>query len=184
MYAYLIGAISEQYPTHVVLECNGIGFLIKTPNPYVFSIDKTYKVYTYQHVREDLIELYGFIKKDERELFLKLISVKGIGPKGALAILATGSVSSIISAIESGNSEYLRKFPGIGPKASQQIVLDLKGKFSDVGHLIDNNINDVREVLLSLGYSSKEVNKVLQKIPFEDNSLDEMIKIALQMMLK
>jgi len=184
MYAYLNGEVTEQYPTHVVLECYGIGYLIKTPNPYVFELNKKHRIYTYQHVREDVIALYGFLKKEERELFLKLISVKGIGPKGALAILATGSVSGIISAIESGNSEYLRKFPGIGPKASQQIVLDLKGKFEDIDHLVNNNLQDVRDVLLSLGYNSKEVNKVLRNILFEDCTLDEMIKQALQMMLK
>ncbi|XMB85114.1 Holliday junction branch migration protein RuvA [Mycoplasmatota bacterium WC44] len=184
MYAYLIGTVTEQTGNHIVLECNNIGYILKTANPYVFEADKEYKVFTYQHVREDLIELYGFFKQDERELFLKLISVKGIGPKGALAILATGSVLNVISAIESGNSDYLRKFPGIGPKASQQIILDLKGKFDSVDHLQNNNINDVNEVLLSLGYNSREINKVLPKIPFENHTLDEMIKMALKHMLK
>jgi Holliday junction DNA helicase RuvA len=184
MYAYIIGKITEQNSTNVVLESNQIGYLIKTANPYVFELKQEYKIYTYQYVREDLIELFGFKTQSERQLFLKLISVKGIGPKGALAILATGSVSNVVSAIESGNSDYLRKFPGIGPKASQQIILDLKGKFESLEHIPKNDINDVKEVLLSLGYSSKEVNKVLPHISFEDNSLEEMVKTALQMMLK
>lgn len=183
MYSYINGTVVDHSANAVIVEVNDIGYLIKTSNPYVFKLNERVKIFTYQYVREDILDLYGFSSKDERNLFLKLISVKGIGPKGAMAILATGSVSGIVSAIESGNSDYLRKFPGIGPKASQQIVLDLKGKFEAEG-IINNDILDVKEVLISLGYSIREINKVLPKLEVENTSLDEMVKSALQLMLK
>lgn len=181
MYAYLHGVVTEQTGNAVVLELNQIGYHIITPNPYVFHLHATVTIYTYQHVREDLIELYGFQTKEERELFLRLISVKGIGPKGALAVLATGSVVDIVTAIETGNSTYLRKFPGIGPKASQQIILDLKGKL-DQSTSMNSDLIDVKEVLKSLGYNVKEINKVLPKL--ENDKIDNMVKQALQLMLK
>lgn len=183
MYAYIQGTVVEQEKNYIVVENNNIGFKITTPNPFVFSLGDMVKIFTYQHVREDLIELFGFKAKDEKELFLRLISVKGIGPKGALAILATGSVDGIVAAIETGNSEYLRKFPGIGPKASQQIVLDLKGKL-DQSNLAPSTkeVIDVKEVLLSLGYNAREINKILPKL--EIGKIDDMVKQALQMLLK
>lgn len=183
MIAYINGTVMSHSSNAVVVDVNNIGYFIKTANPYVFELGSVVKIYTYQYVREDILDLFGFAKEEEKNLFLKLISVKGIGPKGALAILATGSVSGIVSAIESGNSDYLRKFPGIGPKASQQIVLDLKGKFEAEG-IINNDILDVKEVLASLGYSIREINKVLPKLEVENTSLDEMVKSALQLMLK
>ncbi len=183
MISYIYGEIKDHSADAVIVDVNNIGYMVKTANPYVFKVGEKIKIYTYQYVREDILDLFGFSSKDERNLFLKLISVKGIGPKGSLAILATGSVSGIVSAIESGNSDYLRKFPGIGPKASQQIILDLKGKFEAEG-IINNDILDVKEVLISLGYSIREVNKVLPKLQVENTSLDEMVKSALQLMLK
>lgn len=183
MFSYIKGTIVDHTADSVIIENNNIGYLVKTANPYVFKIGDETKIFTHQYVREDILDLYGFASLEEKNLFLKLISVKGIGPKGALAILATGSVSGIVSAIESGNSDYLRKFPGIGPKASQQIVLDLKGKFEGEG-VINSDILDVKEVLISLGYSLREINKVLPKLEVENTSLDEMVKSALQLMLK
>lgn len=114
-----------------------------------------------------------------------MISVSGIGPKSALSILATGSVSQICEAIESRNEIYLRKFPGIGPKASQQIILDLNGKVNfdlQVSFASTKN-DDVKEALLALGYSQKEINKVLPKL---DNTLSEAdsIKMALKLLTR
>ena len=86
MYAYLLGIVTEQEKNYIVVEINQIGYKVTTPNPFVFSIGEDIKIYTYQYVREDILELYGFKAKEEKELFLRLISVKGIGPKGALAI--------------------------------------------------------------------------------------------------
>ena len=149
------------------------------------SLNKEYKVYVYQYVREDTLDLYGFLSEDEKDLFLKLISVSGIGPKSALSILATGTVNEIVKAIESRNDTYLRKFPGIGAKASQQIILDLQGKLSLGEELIVKNskLEDVEQALLALGYNKKEITKVLPKL---DQALDEgaLVKQALKTLVK
>jgi Holliday junction DNA helicase RuvA len=128
--------------------------------------------------------LYGFLTWEEKDLFLKLISVTGIGPKSALPIMAASSVSDIKLAISSGNVSYMQKFPGIGPKAAQQIILDLRGKVDfEQTSLINDNINDCVEALVALGYNKKEVNKVIGKV---DSSLaqNEIIKQALKLLSK
>ncbi|MDD3842728.1 MAG: Holliday junction branch migration protein RuvA [Candidatus Izemoplasmatales bacterium] len=185
MYSYLKGTITEIRSNYVTLEVNDIGFHLLTPNPYLFTIAKETTLYIYQKVAEDEISLYGFSSCEEKELFLKLISVNGIGPKSANAILAAGSVEEIANAIESGNAKYLQKFPGIGPKASQQIILDLQGKI-DVTVIplakIDS-LSEVDDALQALGYNAKEIKKILPKLDTSKKT-NELIKDALRMMLK
>ena len=130
MYSYIKGIIVDLAKDYIVIDNNGIGYMLYVSNPYQFTKGKEYLVYVYQQVKEDGILLFGFKTKEEKELFLKLILVKGIGCKTAIGILATGDVNAIISAIESKNIAYLKRIPGIGPKAAQQIVLDLQGKFN------------------------------------------------------
>lgn len=184
MYGYIKGIVTKISPKYIICENNGIGYLLIVSNPYNFTINKEYLIYVYQYVREDMIDLYGFSTEDEKELFLKLISVSGIGPKSALSILASASVNEIIKAIEARNDAYLRKFPGIGAKASQQIILDLRGKlnFDEANIVGDSKLSDVEEALVALGYSKKEVTKVISKL---DSSLDvaTLIKQALQKMI-
>ena len=103
MYGYISGTVKEIDSNYIIIDNNGIGYLIYVPNPYVFIIDKEYTIYTYSNIREDEYTLYGFKIKEEKELFLKLISVKGLGPKMALPMLATGSTSLIEEAIETEN---------------------------------------------------------------------------------
>lgn len=185
MYGYIKGIVTKITPKNIIIENQGIGFLLIVSNPYMFSLNKEYKVFTHQYVREDIIDLYGFISEDEKELFLKLISVSGIGPKSALSILASGTVSEIAKAIESRNDAYLRKFPGIGAKASQQIILDLQGKLNLGEELVIKNtkLEDVEQALLALGYNKKEITKVLPKL---DQSLEEgaLVKQALMALVK
>ncbi|MCM1131369.1 MAG: Holliday junction branch migration protein RuvA [Anaeroplasma bactoclasticum] len=185
MYGYIKGTITKVTPKNIIVENQGIGYLLIVSNPYNFSLNKEYKVYVYQYVREDVIDLYGFISEDEKDLFLKLISVSGIGPKSALSILATGTVSEIVKAIEARNDAYLRKFPGIGAKASQQIILDLQGKLNLGEELVIKNtkLEDVEQALLALGYNKKEIAKVLPKL---DQTLDEgaLVKQALKALVK
>ena len=100
MYNYMLGKITEIESNSIVLEVSGIGYQIFTPNPYSFDFNTEYKVYLYQYIREDENSLYGFKTKEEKEMFLKLIGVKGLGPKMALPILATGSIPGIVDAIE------------------------------------------------------------------------------------
>ncbi len=128
MYAYIKGRIEEQTSNQIILEDNNIGYEITVSNPYSFELNKEIKVYLYEHIREDEISLYGFETKEEKELFLKLINVKGLGCKMALPILASGQLEEIISAIENENISFLKKFPKIGDKVARQIILDLKGK--------------------------------------------------------
>ena len=185
MYSYINGVVTKVTPKNIILENNGIGYLLIVSNPYNFSLNKECKVYVHQYVREDLIDLYGFISEEEKELFLKLISVSGIGPKSALSILASGTVNEVVKAIESRNDAYLRKFPGIGTKASQQIILDLQGKIDLTEKVVVNNtkLEDVEEALLALGYAKKDISKVVKKL---DMSLDEaaLVKQALLLLMK
>lgn len=185
MYDYIIGKVTSINSTYIVLECNGIGYVINTPNPYSFEEGKEYKVYLYQVVREDELSLYGFKNIEEKELFLKLISVKGLGPKMTLPILATGSVAGVCDAIERENLLYLRKFPKIGDKLAKQIVLDLKGKLGIVStlELNDNSYEELVEVLKGLGYKEKEFKAIIPKVNSE-LSIEEQVKEALKLLLK
>ncbi len=187
MFEYIIGIITKITPKYIVIENNGIGYILIVANPYNYMINDNCKIYTYNYVREQNNDLYGFKSEDEKNLFIKLISVNGIGPKSALSILASGNVEQIVKAIDERNDAYLRKFPGIGPKASQQIILDLKGKivFDDVFSVAADSqkINDAEEALISLGYAKKDVSKALSKISC-DNEVGQIIKDALAVLNK
>jgi len=185
MYDYIIGKVTSVSSGYIVLECNGIGYVINTPNPYAFSEGEDYKVFVFQVVREDELSLYGFKTMEEKWLFLKLISVKGLGPKMTLPILATGSVSGVCDAIERENLLYLKKFPKIGDKVAKQIILDLKGKLGVVQtlDLNDNSYEELVEVLKSLGYKEKEFKSVIPKIN-KELSIEEQVKEALKLLLK
>ena len=196
MYAYIKGKLTQLFPTHVVVDVNGVGQEIQTPNSYRFQkyLDKEVQIFTSLIVREDAQLLYGFINEEEKDMFLSLIKVTGIGPKSALAILATSTPNEVKQAIENENDTYLTKFPGIGKKTARQIVLDLKGKVqiteenSDtlLNVMNDSNANEsmIKEAMLALealGYSKRELSKV-EKVLKQSNmdSVDEAVKIGLQ----
>ena len=183
MYGYIKGIVTEIESSYIILENNNIGYLIYVANPYSFQIDNEYKVYTYTQIKEDEHLLYGFKEKEEKELFLKLISVIGLGCKMALPILATGSISGIADAIDRENILYLKKFPKIGDKVARQIILDLKGKLTVSGNVSVNNNNELVDVLLSLGYKNPEIKKVIPNVK-QDLSLEEQVKEALKLLLK
>ena len=183
MYSYIIGTIKEIKPSHVVLENNGVGFLVITPNSYYYKLNEEVCIFTYHYVREDIFNLYGFVDEDIRSLFIKLISVSGIGPKSALSILATGNTTDVMFAIANGDAKYLTKYPGIGMKSAQQIILDLKGKLDlDADELIPDNRKDVTDALVSLGYSKADIKKALKKVD-PDQKIADMIKQALKILL-
>lgn len=181
----MIGKVTDVEASSIIVEVFGIGYQINTPNPYAFNLDEEYKIYLYQYIREDENSLYGFKTKEEKDLFLKLIAVKGLGPRMALPILATGSIGGIVDAIERENILYLKKFPKIGEKLAKQIILDLKGKIQLTGDManISNNYEELIEVLKGLGYKEKEVKSVVVKIDGE-LSLEEQVKEALKLLLK
>ena len=183
MYGYIKGIVTEIESSYIILENNNIGYLIYVANPYSFQVDNEYKVYTYTQIKEDEHLLYGFKEKEEKELFLKLISVKGLGCKMALPILATGSINGIADAIDRENILYLKKFPKIGDKVARQIILDLKGKLTVSGNVSVNNNNELVDVLLSLGYKNPEIKKVIPNVK-QDLSLEDQVKEALKLLLK
>ena len=185
MYSYIKGTIVDIQSDHIVLENNGIGYFVYVSNPYAFSKGKEMIVYVYQQVKEDGILLSGFNAKEEQELFLKLISVKGIGCKSACTMLASGDVDGICEAIESGNIAYLKKIPGIGPKAAGQIILDLQGKVTASKQIVVNQeLEEAMEVLLALGYKQSEVDKVVKKIGDESLDTNGYVKKALSLIVK
>ncbi len=184
MYDYLKGIITKQIANYIVVDVLGVGYKVFTPNPYRFKLDEETKVYVYNHVREDENSLYGFKSLEEKELFMKLINVKGMGPKVASGIFATGSIKGIVDAINKENILYLTKFPKIGDKLARQIVLDLKGKLFVEGNTEEeSNMDELISVLENLGYKSAEIKKVVGQI---DSSLllEEQVKEALKLLLK
>lgn len=185
MYDYMYGVVTKQESNYIILENNKIGYLIYTANPYSFNLSEEYKVYLYQYIREDENSLYGFKEEEERDLFLKLINVKGLGCKMALPMLAIGSISGIIDAIERENILYLKKFPKIGDKVARQIILDLKGKLVTSSNIdLGSNTNDeLSEALISLGYKTVDIKKILPSINKND-SIEKQIKEALKLLLK
>ena len=183
MYSYIIGKVVDISSNNITLDNNGIGYLINTPNPYSFHENEECKVYLYQQIREDEHTLFGFKSLTEKELFLKLISVKGLGPKMALPIIAMGSISGIADAINRENILYLKKFPKIGDKLARQMILDLKGKIEVSGEVIDNTSDELYEALLALGYKEKDVKNIIGRVN-KENSVEDQIKEALRLMIK
>ena len=184
MYSYIIGKIIEVNSSYITLDNNGIGYLIYTPNPYAFKEGEKYKVFLYQQIKEDEHLLYGFKSIEDKELFLKLIEVKGLGPKMALPIIAMGSVNGIADAINRENILYLKKFPKIGDKLARQMILDLKGKIVVSGEVEEISTSDeVFEALVALGYKDKDIKSVLAKVN-KELSVEEQIKEALRLMIK
>lgn len=196
MYAYIKGIVSQLYPSHIVVEANGIGYEIQTPNSYRFQsqLDKETQVYTQLIVREDAQLLYGFVNLEEKDMFLSLIKVTGIGPKSALAILATSTPNEVAIAIENENESYLTKFPGIGKKTARQIILDLKGKLiiteeselfpesKDVGQDV---LEEALLALEALGYSKREITKVKKNLEKESfDSVDACVKRGLALLIQ
>ncbi|MBQ8472200.1 MAG: Holliday junction branch migration protein RuvA [Bacilli bacterium] len=183
MYSYIIGKIVDIKSDSVTLDNQGIGYLIHTPSPYAFNEGEEYKVYLYQQIKEDEHLLFGFKSLSEKELFLKLISVKGLGPKMALPIIAMGSISGIADAINRENILYLKKFPKIGDKLARQMILDLKGKLEVTEELSLTGTDEVYEALLALGYKDKDIKSIIGRVN-KELDVSEQIKEALRLMIK
>ena len=183
MYSYMISKVTLQESVYITLEVNNIGYKIYVANPYSYMIDEEVKVYLYQQIKEDEHSLFGFRSIDERELFLKLISVKGVGPKIALPMFATGSINGIVDAIERENVLYLTKFPKIGERVAKQIILDLKGKLGVVSTDIVDTKEELIDVLKGLGYKEKDYKGIINKVS-SDKSIEEQVKDALKLLLK
>ena len=182
MLEFIEGKISDITPSYIVISTNGIGFQVYTPNPYSFKESELTKVYLYNHIREEEYTLYGFKSKEERKLFLKLINVKGLGPKTGIGILAGSTPNGIIDAIERENILYIKKFPKVGEKLARQIILDLKGKLVSTNNNSDVN-EELIEALLALGYKRQDVSKISKEI---DSTLpiETQLKEALKLLFR
>jgi len=184
MYGYIKGYIKDIESNYIIIDNHDIGYQVYVPNPYSYKLDELYTVYTYSYIREDEYSLYGFNDKEELKLFLKLISVKGLGPKMALPMLATGSINGIIDAIDRENILYLKKFPKIGDKVARQIILDLKGKLANSQDSTVNNCNDeLMEALVALGYKRQDISRVAKNVD-PSLTIENQIKEALKLLLK
>ena len=186
MIGYLIGVVTEINLDSIILEVNQVGYLVnflQTPN---FKLNDTIKIYTYQVVREDEISLYGFLNKSDRFLFLKLINVKGIGPKTALNMFTNTASNDIIAAIEKADIAFLKTLPGIGAKSAQQIILDLQGKLVlSENKVVSENYQASLTALKNLGYKASEIKSIEAELRSEtDLSLEEYVKLGLQLLLK
>ena len=183
MYEYIKGKVDDIMANAIALENNDIGYFIYTPDSYYYKKDEFYKVYIYQNVKEDELTLYGFKSREEKELFLKLIGVKGLGCKMALPMLAV-STDQILDAIESENINFLKKFPKIGEKVARQIILDLKGKLAPAStDTKGKNFEELTEALKGLGYKPADINKILPNINAED-TIEKQIKEGLKLLMK
>lgn len=183
MYGYLEGKIEYQTNNSIVIDVNGIGFNVFVPNPYSYELNNKYRVFIYSHIREDEYSLYGFKTMEEKELFMRLINVKGMGPKVASGMFATGSITGIVDAINKENLLYLTKFPKIGEKLARQVILDLKGKLSvEVSDIENDSMEDLISVLENLGYKTQEIKKIIPNIDVS-KPLEMQVKDALKLLL-
>ena len=197
MYEYFKGIISKITAKYIVLEVNSIGYILHVANPYAYSgqLHQESKVYVHQVVREDAELLYGFATEEEKQLFLSLISVSGIGPVSALAIIAADDNAGLVQAIEQKNITYLTKFPKIGKKTAQQMVLDLEGKVAVVGDELpakaavqasneNQELEEAMEAMLALGYKAAELKKIKKFFEGTTDTAENYIKSALKMLVK
>lgn len=203
MFEYIRGAVAHLYPGYIVIDNQGIGYKILMANPFRYTdqLSQETLIYVYQDVKQDSMQLFGFKTMQEKNLFLKLINVSGIGPKSALAILANDNHQGFVQAIEDNNVTFLTKFPGVGKKTAQQIVLDLKGKLFefegtdgnglegqqdfDMPEGSNQSFEEAIEALLALGYTKKDVARVRKQ--FDDQkklSTDAYIREALSYLMK
>ena len=170
MYAYITGTIVEKNNEGIIIENNGIGYNIFMPKSKIDIIPdegKEARIFTYTLVREDAFLLYGFAKREELNIFKKLISVSGIGPKGALSILSTLTVEELVIALANRDAAAISKAPGVGKKSAERLVIDLNDKVSkeEIEISIDgvdkpsddmtSAMNEAIEAMLALGFSAK-----------------------------
>ncbi len=201
MYAYFIGKITYMTADSVVLEVNNIGYNIKVSAQTIQNLGHLsgeVKLYTYTYVKEDALGLFGFLTREELELFKMMLTVNGIGPKGALSILSTLSVDTLRFAILSGDAKSIAKAPGVGAKSAERLIIDLKDKINaeDVFTLNSSESNAVIvtqelpakkeaiEALTALGYSATDALKAVNQITCtEDTTVEEILKQALKVIM-
>ncbi len=201
MYYYVSGEVAHVEPYLAVIDCGGVGYACRTTAFTLSQIKKgdKAKLFTYLSVREDAMDLYGFASAEELKLFQQLISVSGVGPKAALSILSAGTPANLALAIITGDEKSLTAAAGVGKKLAQRIILELKDKLtkgqtvSAAGESVagpavtiipQNKLSEARAALAGLGYSQAEINVALKGIDIDNQSLEQIIRLALKNMMK
>lgn len=209
MYAYLKGTLEEVTEDNIVVETGGIGYNVKvstTTANLLPGLGNEVKIYTYTLVREDALSLYGFLTRDDLEIFKKLITVNGVGPKGGLAILSVMSADALRFAIMAGDAKSIAKAPGVGAKTAEHVILDLRDKISvedtlrilvseadtrdtktgagTNGAALDNIMKkEAIEALVALGYSASDATAAVKKVEInEKTTVESILKLALKYM--
>ena len=200
MLSYIIGEVAEISADTVVIENNGIGFNIKTSAMTIDSLPPVgdmVRIYTYLHVREDAMQIFGFLSKDELEVFKLLLNVNGIGPKGALGILSAISTDDLRFAVLSDDVNLIKSCPGVGAKTAQKLIIELKDKLrlEDAFEMAVNNnnkkntvqdntvivMNEAVEALVFLGYGSKDAIAAVKKVEnIQNKNSEQILKEALK----
>lgn len=195
MIAFLKGIVQERTPVSLVLDVNGVGYEVLMSTNCLAKIPpegEEASVFTYLHVREDLMQLFGFCAKAEKELFEQLVSVSGIGPKVALTILSAFSVAMFKKAVLTNDVDLITAIPGIGKKSAQRLILELKEKLSlpelefakspDMSSSSESIYSEAREALMTLGYSASEAAASLETFPFGSNeaTVEDLVKYGLR----
>lgn len=197
MLSYIKGELAEVFEDTIVVENNGMGINVKVPATVLSnipSIGEDIKVYTYLYVREDAINVYGFLTRDDLNVFKLLLNVNGVGPKAALGILSTISANDLRYAVLSDDVNAIKKAPGIGAKTAQRLIIELKDKLkleSEEALILNANVgtkpsdalilkNDAIEALVSLGYSQREAMDAVKKVDISNKNLDDIIKESLK----
>ncbi len=187
MIAYLNGTIEFQGEKYVVVNVGGVGYKVFLGADALGKMPKKggeVKLWTHQHLRENITELYGFLHPSELQFFELLIAISGVGPKTALGVLGMAPVDTLRHAIAAGDTTYLTKVSGIGRKTAEKIILELKEKMAGRGVTIESGSlreeTDALDALISLGYSPGEARDALAKVPAEISGAERRIKEALK----
>lgn len=193
MYEYIKGSVMALYSDYTVIENNGIGYKIYTSENSMSKFnagDRDVIMYTYLHVREDIMVLYGFAEKEELSLFNMLIGISGIGPKAGLSILSAFTPRDVAISIAGNNPKELTKAKGIGKKTAERIILELKDKFkalekelltiNDPVYENDSIADEAKTALMVLGYSLKEARNAVESSIEDNMTLEELIRACLK----
>ncbi len=199
MYDFITGKLKACHPTHSILENNNIGYLLYTPISLFHTmppLEKNLTLYTHFVVREDSMRLFGFITESERQLFIMLSDVSGIGPKTALSIIGHMNLEKLSAAMSSSDIKALSSIPGIGKKTAERLLLEMKDKLGRLGPIGTTSTStnsmeiptglehDAQNALMGLGYkrgaAETTIKKIMAKNETKDLSLSDILKLALQ----
>lgn len=185
MIARLTGTVVEILPTHIVLDVHGIGYLIAVRNSEACALDSAVTLHTHLAVRENALDLYGFVLRDELHMFELLITIPKIGPKSAMQILSQADLALLTTAIARNDASYLSKMSGISKKTAEKIVTELQSKFEPSSFdgtesSLDKEEADSIDALIALGYSQRQAREALITVSSEISGTNARIKAALK----